>query len=133
MKAKPIRSFQEIVSKVGNDLSWYMIYRGISYAQESLHISFDELDESPLQKSLFMYLMKYEMNRLISQHIFFEDCMLSEKAFEEAKDFFILAHRYTTFLLSSYLNYLDEWVSAFDDWVKYPPVPLHNLTMVKKD
>lgn len=58
--------------------------------------------------------------------------MLSEKAFEEAKDFFILAHRYTTFLLSSYLNYLDEWVSAFDDWVKYPPVPLHNLTMVKR-
>ncbi len=133
MKVLKIDSFQDIVKRIGNDLAWYYVYRGISYAQDALHVEWDDLGTSDLQHSVFMYLMKHELNELASHHIYFTECRLSQEAFDEARDYFVLAHRCSTFQLSSYLNYLDEWTGAYESWVDEHPLPLHCLQMEKKD
>lgn len=133
MTVRSVRHFQEITDRAGADLSWYLIYRAIAYAQEALHVPFDEVDESDLKCSIFMYLMKHELNKMISDHIFGEKSMLTEKAFEEAKEYFVLEHKCTTFLLSTYLNYLDEWSSSCRNWTRNHPLPLSCMTVCRTD
>lgn len=133
MQAERLNSFSEVARITGNDLAWYLVYESIAYAQNSLHVPYDDLEESSLKTSLFMYTMKHYLDEQISRHILFREVRLSQKAFEEAKDFFILAGRHTTFQLSGYLNYLDEWTSEYHDWSNNHPIRMHDLTFALRD
>lgn len=133
MKILKIQSFRSVQKRVRDDLAWYIVYEAIAYAQDALNVSFDSLDHSSLQQSLFDCLMKKKLNAMLSEHVYHEPVLLSDQAFSEAKIFFSCYDHPNTCQLARYLNYLDEWAEYTGDWSENHPVPLRNLAFASFD
>lgn len=128
-EAVVLDSYYEVVSSIASDLRWYLVYEAVMTAREKLKIEGD-FDEIPFNKQeLYHYALKVYLTRALEKHVFIGSRVeLSVKALREALEYFALKVPLApTFELGSYLNYLESWANAHDDWTLSSPAAFDSL------
>lgn len=124
-----IESYAQIVEKLSTDLCWYLVYEAVMTAREQLKIEGD-LEELPKNKTeLYHYALKVYLTRALQDHVFLgRTVVMSSGALREALEYFALnVPMAPTFELASYLNYLETWSNAHEDWTAASPAAFDNL------
>lgn len=130
-----IEEYDSILKKIGEDLGWYLAYYTLDRAQQILHITIIEADETPARSSLFTYTACRAVEDLLSVRLFHDEkvrvtrpCFI-QMVIHMSKS---ISH-IPTFSLSSYLEYMDAWVQQDLDWNRARPVPMEEMEIVHYD
>lgn len=130
-----IEEYDSIVKVIGEDLGWYLAYYALERAQQILHISVSEADETPAKNSLFTYTACRIVEDLLSQRLFHDEKVrVTRPCFTQMVIHMSKAISHIpTFSLSSYLEYMDAWVQQDLDWNVSRPVAMKEMEIVHYD
>lgn len=110
------------------DLLWFMVYEAVCEAREKLHVQ--DVDQLELnRRTLFLHTVRYELMSMLEKHVLKDaQVELTLDGVKMAMDYFALkVPEVPTFQLDGYLNYLEAWSAAHEDWTVSQPEAFEDL------
>ena len=120
--------YSDLEDQIGPELTWFCIYHALAQTIDALHMTLEECDKSELQHSRFLFTLENRMRRLLIKHGFTLPQNVSDTFCDDALEYLLLnTPQQNTVLLSSYLNYLEDFALQSKDWKTIRPLAFSQI------